>query len=206
MRSTVGIKNREVSHLQHHVSGRCRVFIDSQLNRTTNHHFCNLRLCCGLWIYFSNHFATTQHRNTICNVECFFQLVRNEDHAASSGNQCLYDFKKLNNFTWRKYCCRFVEHHNFCVAQQYLHDFNALLNANWQILNDSIGVEIEAVLVGNFTHHSARFINIQFPKCTGRLYTEHHVFSHGEYGNEHEVLVDHADTRRDCICWRSKHL
>ena len=129
----------------------------------------------------------------------------NENHSTTCRNKSLHDFKKFNDFTWCKHRGGFVEHHNFCVTQQHLHDFNALLNTYRQVFNDCIGVEIKVVFFGNFAHHSARFINVEFPERSSWLYTEHHVFGNSEYGNEHEVLVDHADSCSNGISWRRKH-
>ena len=128
----------------------------------------------------------------------------NEDHAPSGIDQRTHDRKKFQNLTWRQHRSRLVKHHNFRLAHEHFDDLHALTHTHRQILDYRIGVELKVVLVRHFTHHPARFFDIERPETPCGLHTEHDVFCNGHDGHQHEVLVHHSDACGNRVGWRRK--
>ena len=124
-----------------------RLFVNNQLHRTTNHHFCNLRLGCSLRINFSYYLTATQDSDAISNSECLFQFVGNKHNTAASSDQCLDNLEELDDLFWCQHRGWFVEYHDLGIAQQHFDDLDALLHTNWQIFNDRVWVKVEVVAI-----------------------------------------------------------
>jgi hypothetical protein len=81
------------------------------------------------------------------------------------------------------------------MAIEGLEDFNTLLLTDREVLDDRIGVDFEAIVAGQRLELGAR-LGERGGKQGRILCAEHHVFEDGEIIDQHEVLVDHADTER----------
>ena len=73
------------------------------------------------------------------------------------------------------------------------------MRTDGEILDESIGVDVESESIGNFAHAHPRRLEIEDSRDTRRLVSEHDVFGDGEDGDEHEVLVDHSNAGRHCV-------
>ena len=204
--AAIRLDHRQVLHLQHGCT-RCRwLLVHHQLHGATHHHLGNLRLGGVLRVGLANHLASAQHIDAIGDGECFLQLVGNEDDSSPGRHQRANDLEELQDFTGREHRRGLVEHHDLCVTHEHLDDLHALAHTHREVFNDRIRIEFETVFIGDFLHHSAGFINVERAKSAGRLDSQHHVFGHGHNGDQHEVLVHHADTCSDGVGRRREML
>ena len=87
-----------------------------------------------------------------------------------------------------------VEDEHLGVAGERLDDLDALLHADGQVLDERVGVDVEAE-----ARRRSRATRLRAASRSrraaeaGRLVAEHHVLGDGEDGDQHEVLVHHAD-------------
>src|SRR5690606_3186717 len=75
-----------------------------------------------------------------------------------------------------------------------------------QVLDDGVGVHVEAEARGDLAHLRAGGVEVEAAAAAGLLVAEHDVLRHREDGDEHEVLVDHADARRHGVAGTSEVL
>ena len=88
-----------------------------------------------------------------------------------------------------------VEDQHLRLAGQGLDDLDALLGADGQVLDQRIGIQVESEARRHLLHGLARFRRVDEAGPAHRLESEGDGFGDREDGDEHEVLVDHADPR-----------
>ncbi len=81
------------------------------------------------------------------------------------------------------------------ASREGLDDLDALLHAHGQVADEGVGVDLEAKALRDVAHVLAGRVQIESAEGLGVLVAEHDVLGHGEDGDEHEVLVHHADSR-----------
>ena len=85
-------------------------------------------------------------------------------------------------------------------AVQRLDDLDALPDADRQVLDHGVGVDLEVVALGDLDDPAACRRSVQLAERPAHgLDAEHHVLGHREDRHEHEVLVDHPDAGRDGV-------
>ena len=80
--------------------------------------------------------------------------------------------------------------------------FDPLLLANRQTFDRRIWIDGQFEFVRKFANLFGGLFQIE-RRHTPRLRTQHDVFNHSHWFNQHEVLMDHADAERDCIVRRA---
>ncbi len=75
---------------------------------------------------------------------------------------------------------------------QGLHDLDALLDPDGQILHEGVRVDGEPVAARKLEHVLAGASPVEQAEHARALHTEHDVLGDGEDRHQHEVLVDHA--------------
>src|SRR5699024_8816804 len=78
------------------------------------------------------------------------------------------------------------------AAAEGLDDLDPLLGADGEVLDQRVGVQVEAEAGGDLPHQRPGRREVE-QAAPGRLVPEHHVLRDGEDGHQHEVLVDHTD-------------
>ena len=104
---------------------------------------------------------------------------------------------------WRQNGGRFVQNENLRAAVERLEDLHALLESDRQLGDDGVERHSERVVAGEL---------FEFPPRAGEsareqratLDTEDDVFEHREILHEHEMLVNHADARKDRVLRRAE--
>jgi hypothetical protein len=91
---------------------------------------------------------------------------------------------------------RLVQNEDFRFTHQRLDDLDALLHAHGEVLHQGVGIDVEAVLIGNLPDFLPGFVDAEHTAERGRFRAEGNVFRHGKDGDQHEVLVHHADAGR----------
>ena len=88
-----------------------------------------------------------------------------------------------------------VEDDDLCAAVEDLEDLDALARADPEVLNQAVGLDAEAVGVGDALDLRAR----HGPDAVPLLRAEDDVLEHRQVVGEHEVLEDHADADLDRV-------
>jgi len=125
--------------------------------------------------------------------------MRDEDDGFALRDQGAHNIEQLIGFLRGEDGGWLVKNENFRVAVEQLDDFNALLNADRQVAHIIVRVHFQLVAAGNFLNALGGFGTVQETAGFHRFVPEHHVFSNGEDWNEHEMLVDHANTLIDSV-------
>ena len=176
-----------------------------ELHWTPHHHLGDLGLRGLRWQHLTDDLSATKDADAVGDRQRFLQLVGDEHHTPSGGDQRAHDGEELDDLLGGEHRRGLVEHDHLGVAQQHLHDLDTLLHADRQLLDDCIGIELEGITLGDLPHHRARGVDVERAEPTRRLHAQDHVLGDGEVRNQHEVLVDHADAGRDRIGWRGEH-
>ncbi len=98
----------------------------------------------------------------------------------------------------RQHGGRLVEDQDARAAVERLQDLDPLLQADRQVADERVGIDVEPVLarqarqLGAGRREAAR-------QQRAALGAEHDVLEHGEVVDQHEVLVDHADAGGDRV-------
>ena len=95
--------------------------------------------------------------------------------------------------------CRFVEDEHLRVAGQRFDDFDALLSADGEIFDVGVRVDVEAEASRDLFDFLPGLLEVQKAERLGGLVAQGHRFCDREDGNEHEVLVHHADACRNSV-------
>ena len=107
-----------------------------------------------------------------------------------------HDAHQLVGLLRREHRGRLVEDEHPRVAGERLDDLDALLHADGEVVDERVGVDVEAEPLGDLAHLRARRRQVEPPAGLRLLVAEHDVLGDGEDGDEHEVLVHHADAGR----------
>ena len=97
----------------------------------------------------------------------------------------------------REHRRRLVENQDLGVTVERLEDLCALLHPDREVLDDRLGIDVEAVSPRGLAQLLVRAGVIEHGPRADRLEAEHDVLGDGEDGHEHEVLMDHADAVLD---------
>ena len=85
------------------------------------------------------------------------------------------------------------------VSRQRLDDLHPLLGTHRQIFDEGVGVQVEAETRGDLAHRLAGALAADDPGRSGRLEAQGDRLGDREDRDEHEMLVHHADTRRNRV-------
>ena len=140
----------------------------------------------------AHHGALAHHRDFIGDGHDLAQLVRDQDDGLALVAQRFQDAKEMIGLGRGENAGGLIENEDFGAAIQRLEDFDALLLADREILDDGIGIDLEAVIGGEALQLGAG-LGEGAAKQHAVLGAEHDVFEHGEIVDQHEMLVHHAD-------------
>ena len=121
------------------------------------------------------------------------QLVGDEDDGGARGLELAHDGDELVGLLRGEHGGGLVEDEDLGVSGQGLDDLHALLDTHGQVLNEGVGVDVEAEAAGDLGDLGRGGTGADDPQRPDRLVTQGDGLGHGEDGHEHEVLVDHAD-------------
>ncbi len=88
---------------------------------------------------------------------------------------------------------RLVQDEDVRLAVEGLDDLHPLLYAHRKIVDVGIGVNVQAVLVGQLTDSVGCPVPVEEQTIAPGFVAQHDVLGHGQRGDEHEMLVHHAD-------------
>ena len=130
--------------------------------------------------------------------------MRDEDDGLAARRERAHDLEELLRLLRRQDGGRLVEHEDVRLAVERLQDLDPLLLAHGDVLDPGGGVDCEAVAVGDLAHAPLGLAHVEEDPLAGRLLVEDDVLRDRHHGDEHEVLVHHADARLDRCVRRSE--
>ncbi len=119
----------------------------------------------------------------------------NEQDGLALRRQRAHDAHQLDNLLRGEHRGGLIKNQDFVVAVEHLEDFHTLLHAHGDVLNEGIGLNQQAILLGQRHHLLARLLHAQHA-VLGGFHPQHNVFQHREVMHQFEVLVHHADAQR----------
>src|SRR5690606_18110825 len=132
------------------------------------------------------------------------QLVGDENQRLAGVPQSPHDLEELGDFLGGEHRRGFVEDDDLGGPEEHLDDLDPLLDADGEVLDQVVRIDLKAVLLVDLADLFARLHEIEMVEHAGRFDAEHHVLGYGEDGNQHEVLVHHADARADRVAWAAE--
>ena len=190
------VDDRDVLGAQHRRAGLGLGLVDGQLDRASDHQLGQLGLA-GVRGGGPHDLAAADHRDPVADGLDLAQLVGDEDDRGALGLEPAHDLHQLVDLLGREHRGGLVQDQHLGVVGQRLEDLHPLLHADRQVLDQPVGVDGEAVALGEGPHGRRGPAAVQDAAQPRLLAPEHHVLGHGEDRHEHEVLVDHADAGRD---------
>ena len=150
-----------------------------------------------------HHLAAAHDRDAVGDGHDLAQLVGDEDDGLALVAQRAEDAEQVIGLVRRQHAGGLVEDQDVGAAVERLEDLDALLQADGQVADQRVGIDVEFVVAAPGACSSARALASAGPMQRAALGAEHDVLQHGEGIDQHEVLVHHADAQRDGIRRRS---
>ena len=180
------------------LAGLLRLLVHGQLDWTTDHERGELGVRGGR-LGLADDLAEPDDRDPVGDLADLAQLVGDEDDGLPGRLELAHDLHQLVGLLGRQDGRGLVEHEHLGVARERLDDLDPLLDADGEVLDEGVGVDVEAELVGDLLDPAAGGLEVEGAGEAGGLVAEHDVLGDGEDGDQHEVLVDHADAGRDGV-------
>ena len=181
--------------LEHGVARPRRRPCDAQADLAADHHLGQLGLAGGRR-RGADDLAAPDDADPVADRLDLAQLVGDEDDRGALRLERAHDVHQLVDLLRREHRRGLVEDQHLGVVGQRLEDLDALLHPDRQVLDEGVGVDREAVALGQLADRCGGRARSRTPAAAGLLAPEHHVLGDGEDRDQHEVLVHHADARR----------
>ncbi|GAA3420796.1 hypothetical protein GCM10018952_65220 [Streptosporangium vulgare] len=120
-----------------------------------------------------------------------------EDDRQTLADQLAQVGEELVDLLRHEHRGRLVQDEDPGAPVEDLQDLHPLAGPDAQVLDGDVGVDAEAVRVGDLPDPPARGAEVEGDPALAGLAAEDHVLQHGEVVGQHEVLVDHADAHGD---------
>ena len=143
--------------------------------------------------------AAPDDRDPVGDLEDLVELVADEDDAVAAGREATEDLEDLLGLLRREDRGRFVEDEDLGVAVEGLEDLDPLLPADRQRADLDVGVDLEAEPLSELHDLAIGLFAVEEDRVGHRLLAEDDVLGDGQDGDEHEVLMDHADPAGDRV-------
>ena len=147
----------------------------------------------------SNHLAQMQDGDNFADLHDLVKLMADEDHGLVLRNQIADGDEQLPCFLRSQHGGRLIQHQQVALFIQRLDNLHALLLSHSQCRHLCIGIHRKAVFLRNLLNVGSNplFVN----KCLLLIQTQNHILYHRQGGDEHEVLVHHANAAGDGGLW-----
>ena len=174
------------------------VLVHGELDRAADHERGELGVGGG-GLGLADDLAAPDHGDPVRDRADLAQLVGDEDDRLPGLLELAHDLHQLVGLLRRQDRGRLVEDEDLGVAGERLDDLDPLLDADGQVLDQRVGVDVEAEPLGDLADPLAGGVEVERAGEPGGLVAEHDVLGDGEDRDEHEVLVDHADAGGDRV-------
>ena len=125
--------------------GRCFFYFKADVS--SNHHGRKLLRCSILNINSVDIFSLAENGAAVCYFHDLIQFMSDKKNAFSFGCQTFHDLHQLCDLLNGQNCCRFVKDQDLIVTVQHLQDLSSLLHSYGDILNQSIRIYLEMILL-----------------------------------------------------------
>ncbi len=184
--------------LEHRRAGFGRPLLDPEQHLTPDHQLGQLlgRGFCGLPV--GDHGALAHDRDVVGRGHDFPQFVGDQDDRPALVPETAQDPEQVVRLLRRQHAGRLVEDQDAGAAEQRLQDLDPLLDADRQLADRGVEIDVEAVfaLERRDLGPGARRTG---GKGRAALGAEQQVLQHRERLDQHEMLMDHADPGRDRV-------
>ena len=194
----------EIANVEHDLARGERLLVHLEHDGAPHHHFRQFVVGCLTRYPLAYYLAGAQHADAIGHLLDLMQLVGDEHQRLARIAQRLHDFEELGDLLRRQHGGRLVEDQHFGGTEEHLDNLDALLDADGQFLDDGVGIDLEAIFGVDRADLFARLGEIEIIEHSRRLDPEHDVFGDGEHRNQHEMLVDHADSGANRVAWSAE--
>ena len=166
--------------------------LDGQVDRAADHHRGEL-LVGRARLRLADDLAEPDDGDAVRDLAHLAQLVGDEHDGGAGCLELAHDLHQLVGLLRGEHRGRLVEDEHLRVAGQRLDDLDPLLHADRQVVDERVGVDVEPEPRRDLPHLRASGVDVEHTGEPGLLMAEHDVLGDGEDGDEHEVLVHHAD-------------
>ena len=142
---------------------------------------------------FADDLAEADDGDAICDFSHLAELMGDEHDRGALVAKLTHDVHQLVGLLRSEDGGRLVEDEYPGIPRQRLDDLHTLLDADGEIADDRVGVDLEAEALSDVAHVLACLGEVEAAEPLRLLVAEHDVLGDREDGDEHEVLVDHAD-------------
>src|SRR3954464_4167431 len=191
-RQVAVVARPQIADLEHRLLGLRRRLVDAQQDLAADHEPRERLLGGALGGNRVDALAAPQHGDAVGDLEDLVELVRDEDDAGAVLLQRLEDAEEVARLLGGEHRGRLVEDEDPRPAEERAQDLHALLHADADILDARVGVHGEAVAVRQLAHARRGRVEVE-QQALARLVGQDDVLGHRHDGDEHEVLVHHAD-------------
>ena len=182
-------------HLEHDLAKLGRLLVHMEADAAADHHGGQLLRRGAGGLDRADVLALAQHRAAVGDRHNLGELVGDEKNALALGGEVAHDLHELVDLLRGEDGGRLVEDQDLVFAVEHLEDLGALLHTDGDVLNERVGVNVQAVLLAQGEDLFAGLGLLQKAALRG-LHAHDDVVEHGEAFHQLEVLVDHADAER----------
>ena len=143
--------------------------------------------------------SAADHGDLVGHRAHLAQLVGDEHDRGPGVGELTHDRHQLIRLLRGQHGSRLVQDEDLRLTRQGLDDLHSLLSTHRQILDEGVGVQVEAETRRDLAHGFAGAFTADDPGGSGGLEAQRDRLGDREDGDEHEVLVHHADARRDRV-------
>ena len=196
------IDDGEVVDLEQRRAGSLLGLLDTQEHAPSHHQLGQFRRRGVGRLEGRHHLAAAHDRDAIGDRHDLAQLVGDENDGLALLLERAKQLEQRIGLGRREHGGGLVEDEDVRAAIERFQDLDALLQADGEIADDRIRVDLEPVILCQPRELRARlrFADAQHGAAFG---AEHDVLDDGEGLDEHEVLVHHADAGMDGIVRRA---
>ncbi len=183
---------------------RCRhTFLDAQQHLAPDHQPGELLLGRPSGRQRLDLLPAPQHRHPVGDLEHLVQLVADEDDRHPLLRERAEDLEQLLGLLGGQDGGRLVQDEDVGVPVERLQDLDALLLTDRDVLDPRVRIDLELEGVGQVADALGGGVVVEQHLALGGLVREHDVLRHRHHGNQHEVLVHHADAAVDGVARRA---
>ncbi|CAI8372631.1 MAG: Uncharacterised protein [Cellulomonadaceae bacterium TMED98] len=128
----------------------------------------------------------------------------NKDNAGALARQLAHDVHEFVCLLRGQHRRWLIEHQDFGIPCKGFNDFHPLLHTDREVFDDRVGVDVEPETIGNLTNKPPCLLQVQSTKSSGGLVPENDIFGDSKDRYQHEVLVDHPNSRVHGIAWTTE--
>ena len=134
--------------------------VDGELDGAAHHHRGELGVR-GRRRRLAHDLAEPDDGDAVGDLADLAELVGDEDDGCPGRLELAHDLHQLVGLLRREHGGRLVEDEHLRVARERLDDLDALLHADGQILDERVGVDVEAEALRDLAHALARRVQIE---------------------------------------------